>query len=137
VCITEECILVKYAISEQWWQQCHVVPGIHCVPRCGHASGPEDVHCPYHVLSADGALAHALATLAAGDHVATLQQHTVNGRVHADPTEVLFLALGSCRVYGTTTWKRGEVSIECGLNNSIWVIFHCFIFGRLPITGYI
>lgn len=121
-----------YAISEQWWQQCRFVLGIHRVPHCGHASGPEDVHRPYHVLSADGALAHALAALAAGDHVATLQQHTVNGRVHADPTEVLLLALGSRRVYGTTTEERGEVSIECILNNylghlslfHIWQVAH-------------
>ena len=66
------------------------------------------MHRPYHVLPTDGALAHAFAALAAGDHVAALQQNTVNGRVHADPTEVLLLALGSRRVYGTTTGERGE-----------------------------
>lgn len=43
-----------------------------------------------HVLPADGTLVHALAALGTGHHVATLQQNTVNGRVHADPTQVLF-----------------------------------------------
>lgn len=42
-----------------------------------------------HVLAADGAFIHPLATLGAGDHVTTFQQDAVNGRVHADLTNVL------------------------------------------------
>lgn len=49
----------------------------------------EDVHSPHHVLPADGALTHPLATLCAGDHVTTLQKNTINGGVHADPAEVV------------------------------------------------
>ena len=52
-------------------------------------SGTEDVHGSDHVLRADGTLAHALAALGAGDHVAALQQDAVDGRVHADPAQVL------------------------------------------------
>lgn len=47
------------------------------------------MHSPHHVLPADGALAHPLATFGASDHVAALQQHTVDDGVHADPTQVL------------------------------------------------
>lgn len=53
-------------------------------------SGSEDVHCSDHVLPTDGTLIHALATLCTGYHVATFQQNTVNGWVHADPTQVIF-----------------------------------------------
>lgn len=48
--------------------------------------------CPDNVLTADGTLIHPLATLCAGDHVTTLQQDTVDWRVHADFTEVLLQA---------------------------------------------
>lgn len=51
--------------------------------------GLKDVHSPHHVLPADGALAHPLATFGASDHVAALQQHTVDDGVHADPAQVL------------------------------------------------
>lgn len=50
------------------------------------------MHGPDHVLPADGTLAHPLAALGAGDHVTALQQDAVDGRVHADLTEVLLLA---------------------------------------------
>lgn len=52
-------------------------------------SGPEDVDGSDDVLAADGTLAHPLAALGAGDHVTTLQQDAVDGRVHTDLTEVL------------------------------------------------
>lgn len=51
--------------------------------------GLEDVHGPYHVLPADGALAHPLPTFGAGDHVTALQQHAVDDGVHADAAQVL------------------------------------------------
>lgn len=51
------------------------------------------MHGPYNVLSADGALAHPLAALGASDHVATLQQDTVDHRVHADPTQVIVVVI--------------------------------------------
>lgn len=54
------------------------VPIRHCRSRHG-PSGSEDVHGPDHVLPADGALVHALAALGTGDHVAALQQNTVDG----------------------------------------------------------
>lgn len=54
------------------------------------------MHGSDHVLPADGALVHALAALGAGDHVATLQQNAVNGRVHADLTQVLLQAGRHC-----------------------------------------
>lgn len=54
------------------------------------------MHGSDHVLPADGALVHALAALGAGDHVAALQQNAVNGRVHADPTQVLLQAGWHC-----------------------------------------
>lgn len=57
----------------------------------GPPSGSEYVHGTHHVLSTDGTLVHALATLATRHHVATFQQHTVDGRVHADLTQVRFL----------------------------------------------
>lgn len=53
------------------------------------SSGPEDVDGSDDILAADGTLAHPLAALGAGDHVTTLQQDTVDGRVHTDLTEVL------------------------------------------------
>lgn len=55
-------------------------------------SGPEDVHGSDDVLPADRTLAHPLPTLGAGDHVTALQQDAVDGRVHADLTEVLLRA---------------------------------------------
>jgi len=38
----------------------------------------ESLDNPDHILSADGALGHLLATVGAGTHVATLQHHAVN-----------------------------------------------------------
>lgn len=55
-------------------------------------SGSEDVDCPDNVLTADGTLIHPLATLCARDHVTTLQQDTVDWRVHTNFTEVLLQA---------------------------------------------
>lgn len=49
------------------------------------------MHGSYNVLAANGTFAHALATLGAGDHVTTLQQHTVDDRIHADAAEVVVL----------------------------------------------
>lgn len=49
---------------------------------------------PNNVLAAHRTLAHPLAALGAGDHVTTFQQDTVNGRVHADLTQVLLHASG-------------------------------------------
>lgn len=63
------------------------------------------MHGSDHVLPADGALIHALATLRASDHVATFQQNTVDGGVHADPTQVLLQAGRHCSpvlVFSTT-----------------------------------
>ena len=48
------------------------------VLRCCGALGLEDVHGPHDVLPADRALAHPLAALGAGDHVAALQENTVD-----------------------------------------------------------
>lgn len=53
------------------------------------ALGFEDVHGPDHVLPADGTLVHPLAALGAGDHVAALQEDTVDGSIHADPAQVV------------------------------------------------
>lgn len=47
---------------------------------------------PYHILPADGTLAHPLPALGASDHVATFQQDTVNGCIHADFAEVFLRA---------------------------------------------
>lgn len=63
------------------------------------------MHGPDHVLPADGTLVHALAALGAGDHVATLQENTVDGRVHADPAQVL---LHAGRHHSTWTEGRRE-----------------------------
>lgn len=46
------------------------------------------MHCPHHVLPADGALAHPLPAFGASHHVATFKQHTVNDGVHADAAKV-------------------------------------------------
>lgn len=87
--------------------------GLHCTssggPNCRVALRPEDVHGPHNILSADGALAHALATLATGHHVATLQQDTVNRRVHADPTQVLLLPFRTGRLCQDRKWSRLEL----------------------------
>lgn len=53
---------------------------------------PEDMHCSDHILPADGAFVHTFPTLGAGDHVATFQEDTVDGRVHTDFAEVLLRA---------------------------------------------
>lgn len=58
-------------------------------------SGLEDVNHTDDILPTDGTLAHPLPTLGAGDHVSTFQQDTVNGRVHADPTDVVLQAWSS------------------------------------------
>lgn len=65
-------------------------------------SGPEDVDGSDDVLAADGTLAHPLAALGAGDHVTTLQQDAVDGRVHTDLTEVL---LHTCRTAAARLWR--------------------------------
>lgn len=63
------------------------------------------MHGSDHILPTDGTLIHALAALGAGDHVTALQQDTVNGRVHADPAQVLLHAGRHC-----STWQgRGAV----------------------------
>lgn len=49
------------------------------------------MHSSHHILPADGTLTHALATFGAGDHVPTLQQDTVNDRIHADPAQAVVL----------------------------------------------
>lgn len=41
------------------------------------------------ILTTDRTLVHPLAAFSAGDHVSTLKQNTVNGRVHADLTKLL------------------------------------------------
>lgn len=48
-------------------------------------NGPDDE------LAADRTLAHALPTFGASDHMAALQQHAIDDRVHADPAEVVVL----------------------------------------------
>lgn len=55
------------------------------------ASGLEHVHGAHHILPADGTLAHALAALGAGDHVATLEQDTVDDGIHADTAQAVIL----------------------------------------------
>lgn len=59
--------------------------------RLAHADPlrPEDVHGPYNILPADGALAHPLPAFGTGYHVTALQQHAVDDGVHADSTQVL------------------------------------------------
>lgn len=49
---------------------------------------------PDDVLAAHRTLAHPLAALSAGDHVTAFQQDAVDGRVHADLTQVLLYASG-------------------------------------------
>lgn len=71
------------------------------------------MHGSNHVLPADRTLVHAVPTLAACDHVATLQQNAVNGGVHADLAQVLLLAAGLSRIsrISRISWKSGERSI--------------------------
>lgn len=69
------------------------------------ASGPEDVDGSDDVLAADGTLAHPLAALGAGNHVTTLQQDAVDGRVHTDLTEVL---LQTSRTAAAGLWREIE-----------------------------
>lgn len=64
--------------------------------------GFEDVHGPHDVLPADGALAHPLAALGAGDHVAALQQHAVDHGVHADPAQVVIVLV---QLHPLPLWK--------------------------------
>lgn len=73
------------------------------------------MHSPHNVLPADGALAHPLATFGASDHVAALQQHTVDDCVHADPTEVLISRqLSPDAVCGDTVGKSlGDFVLSC------------------------
>lgn len=60
----------------------------------GSASGLEHVHGPYHILPANGTLAHAFATLGTGDHVPTFEQDAVDDGIHADTAQaVIFLVL--------------------------------------------
>lgn len=65
------------------------------------------MHGSNHVLSADGTLVHAVPTLAACDHVSTLQQHTVNRRVHADLTQIFLLAAGLSWL-SWVSWKNSN-----------------------------
>lgn len=51
------------------------------------------MHSPYNVLPADGALAHPLAALGAGHHVAALQQDAVDHCIHADPAQVVIVVV--------------------------------------------
>lgn len=51
------------------------------------------MHGPHDVLAADGALAHPLPALGAGDHVAALQQDAVDHGVHADPAQVVVVVV--------------------------------------------
>lgn len=67
--------------------------------------GFEDMHGPHDVLAADGALAHPLATLGAGDHVAALQQHAVDHGVHADPAQVVIVLV---QLHLLPLWKPTE-----------------------------
>lgn len=61
------------------------------------------------VLAADGTLAHPLTTLGAGDHVTTLQQDAVDGRVHADLTQVL---LQTCRTpTSAVLWRETQATL--------------------------
>lgn len=54
----------------------------------------ENMHSSHHILPADGALTHALATFGAGDHMPTLEQDTVNDGIHANAAQaVIFLIL--------------------------------------------
>lgn len=53
-------------------------------PVGASASGLEHMDSAYHILSADGTLAHALAALGAGDHVPALKQDAVDDSIHAD-----------------------------------------------------
>lgn len=78
------------------------------VHRRSDALGLEDMHGPDHKLPADGTFVHPLATLGAGHHVATLEEDTVDHRVHADPAEVVIMdCQGSlftvCKEKNTTT----------------------------------
>lgn len=70
------------------------------------------MHGSDHVLPADGALIHALATLRASDHVATFQQNTVDGGVHADPTQVLLQAGRHCSPCTNTAQKGAEGKVR-------------------------
>lgn len=66
---------------------------------------PEDVHGPYYILPADGALAHPLPAFGTGDHVTTLQQHAVDDGVHADSTQVL---IGCQLGLDTVCWREEQ-----------------------------
>lgn len=57
----------------------------------------EDMHGPHNVLPTYGTLTHPLSTFGAGDHVTTLQQHTVDDGVHADAAQVFIQ--GQLRLY--------------------------------------
>lgn len=77
------------SIQIQIFEHVHTLPQVQC-PRLKCTLTAElrleDVHGPHHVLPADGALAHPHPTFGTGDHVAALQQHTVDHSVHADAT---------------------------------------------------
>lgn len=84
----------------------------------GVVLGLEDMHGPDDVLPADRALAHPLATLGAGHHVAALQQNAVDHSVHADPAKVfveehLWNSLTICKKKGIkSTYKKGKCFVR-------------------------
>lgn len=63
-------------------------------------------------LAADGTLAHPLAALGARNHVAALQQHAVDGRVHADATQVAVRARRGAVLFWRETplYMTGELT---------------------------
>lgn len=76
------------------------------------ASGSEDVDGSDDELAADGTLAHPLAALGARNHVAALQQHAVDGRVHADATQVAVRARRGAVLFWRETplYMTGELT---------------------------
>ena len=67
--------------------------------------GLESAHYSHHVLPADGAFGHLLATGCASTHVSTLEHHTIHWIIHADFTQLRI-------VHGFFIWKaKGESSI--------------------------
>lgn len=76
----------------------------------------KDMHSPHNVLPADGALAHPLAALGAGHHVAALQQHAVDHCIHADPAQVVIVVV---QLYLLTLCKAMErEDTRSGLENT-------------------
>lgn len=120
-----------YEAVKRGWRGAHgPAPGLRR-SRLEHVHGPDDV------LATDGALAHALAALGAGDHVPALQQHTVDGGVHADAAQVVVL-VGQRRLLPCCCGEAGarvRARPWAGEQSSRPLQSHCTAVAPQPIPG--